>query len=46
VHVSGTGRGHGVGLCQRGAVGMARSGQNFRAILTYYFPNTTIETLR
>lgn len=44
VHVSGVGRGHGVGLCQRGAVGMARSGQDFRAILAHYFPNTTIES--
>lgn len=45
VDVSGVGRGHGVGLCQRGAVGMARSGADFRAILSHYFPNTTIEEL-
>jgi stage II sporulation protein D len=41
--VSGVGSGHGVGLCQRGAVGMARSGKDFRLILANYFPNTTIE---
>ena len=41
--LTGSGRGHGVGLCQRGAAGMAREGQDFRAILAHYFPNTTIE---
>lgn len=37
--------GHGIGLCQRGASGMARAGRDFRAILDHYFPNTTIESL-
>lgn len=44
VDVSGVGRGHGVGLCQRGAVGMARERKDFRAILSHYFPNTTVES--
>ncbi len=35
--------GHGLGLCQRGAAGMARDGADFRAILQHYFPNTTVE---
>ncbi len=39
-------RGHGVGMCQTGASGMARDGKPFRAILAHYFPNTTIESLR
>ncbi len=39
----GVGRGHGVGLCQRGAAAMANKGNDFRAILAHYFPNTTIE---
>ncbi len=39
-------RGHGVGLCQNGAAGMARDGKSFRQILAHYFPNTTIESLR
>lgn len=39
----GHGAGHGVGLCQWGAVGRARSGQNYAEILTAYFPNTEIE---
>lgn len=32
-----TGYGHGVGLCQYGANGMAKEGKNFRQILTYYY---------
>lgn len=31
------GYGHGVGLCQYGANGMAKEGKNFREILTYYY---------
>lgn len=45
VDINGFGRGHGVGLCQRGAAGMARAGYDFRAILAHYFPNTTIATI-
>ncbi|MCB9640500.1 MAG: SpoIID/LytB domain-containing protein [Myxococcales bacterium] len=33
----GGGWGHGVGLCQYGAIGRARDGQNFRQILKHYF---------
>jgi peptidoglycan hydrolase-like amidase len=32
-------------LCQRGAVGMALDGVDFRTILAHYFPNTTIESV-
>jgi SpoIID/LytB domain protein len=45
VVLNGVGRGHGVGLCQRGAAGMALDGKDFRAILAYYFPNTTVESV-
>jgi stage II sporulation protein D len=45
VVIEGVGRGHGVGLCQRGAAGMARSGKKFREILAYYYPNTTLESM-
>ncbi len=38
----GNGAGHGVGFCQWGAVGRARGGQDARAILSAYFPGTTI----
>jgi len=41
----GTGAGHGVGLCQWGAIGRARAGQHYRDILTTYFPGTTVERL-
>jgi peptidoglycan hydrolase-like amidase len=44
VDLSGVGRGHGIGLCQRGAAGMARERKDFRVILAHYFPNTTIES--
>ncbi len=40
----GRGRGHGVGLCQEGAAGMAAAGSSFRNILGHYFPNTTVAT--
>ncbi len=45
VVLNGVGRGHGVGLCQRGASGMALAGADFRTILAHYFPNTTIESV-
>ena len=40
--VRGTGQGHGVGLCQVGASGMASEGHSFQDILNYYFPNTSL----
>jgi stage II sporulation protein D len=40
--VDGSGLGHGLGLCQRGAAAMAAEGKDFREILAYYFPNTTL----
>lgn len=42
VVVRGRGEGHGVGLCQRGATGMAVSGADLRTILNHYYPNTVI----
>ena len=38
----GMGYGHGVGMCQWGAIGRARAGQDFRTILQAYYPGTTI----
>jgi len=38
--------GHGLGLCQFGAMGMATGGSDFRAILAYYYPNSEIQPLR
>lgn len=42
---TGAGWGHGVGFCQWGAVGRARAGQNYRTILSTYFPGTTVAKL-
>jgi stage II sporulation protein D len=36
--LSGRGWGHGVGMCQHGAEGLARLGKNVREILQYYYP--------
>jgi stage II sporulation protein D len=42
VIIEGSGRGHGVGLCQWGARGMALAGAAARDILAQYFPGTTV----
>lgn len=42
ITLTGTGYGHGVGLCQYGAIGMAKEGKDFKEILEHYFPGTTI----
>jgi stage II sporulation protein D len=39
----GSGAGHGVGLCQWGAVGRARAGQGHEQILAAYYPGTRLE---
>lgn len=41
----GSGFGHGLGLCQIGANGMARHGKDYREILAHYFPGTEIGRL-
>ncbi len=38
----GAGAGHGVGLCQWGAIGRARAGQRHDEILSAYYPGTTL----
>jgi stage II sporulation protein D len=40
--ITGEGWGHGVGMCQFGANGMARRGAEFREILARYYPGTEI----
>lgn len=43
----GGGWGHGVGLCQGGAAGMAgKEGKNFREILEFYYPGTRIKKIK
>lgn len=38
----GRGQGHGAGLCQWGAAGMAKEGKSYREILRHYYPGTEI----
>jgi hypothetical protein len=38
--------GHAIGMCQHGAIGMAQLGADFRTILTHYYPNTDLTSLR
>jgi stage II sporulation protein D len=45
IELRGTGRGHGLGLCQRGATAMANEGSDFRTILAHYYPNTKLESI-
>lgn len=42
VVIRGRGNGHGVGLCQWGAIARARAGADFRAILKAYYPGAEI----
>lgn len=41
----GSGYGHGVGMCQCGAIGMSRNGRKFDDILTFYYRNTELVKL-
>ena len=43
--ISGNGWGHGVGMCQAGAVGRARAGQSYGQILATYYPGTQLVTV-
>ena len=40
--IKGGGYGHGIGMCQWGAIGRARAGQDYRTILTTYYQGTTV----
>jgi len=39
----GKGWGHGVGLCQVGAFGMAQAGAHYEQILAHYYTGTTLQ---
>ncbi len=39
------GYGHGVGLCQYGANGMAKEGRDYRKILTYYYTGVELKNI-
>jgi stage II sporulation protein D (peptidoglycan lytic transglycosylase) len=41
--LNGKGYGHGVGLCQWGALAQSQQGRNYEQILSFYYPGTKIE---
>jgi len=43
---NGRGYGHGVGLCQWGAYGMARDGKDWQEILRYYYVGAVLQDVR
>jgi len=45
VVAAGGGWGHGIGMCQVGAMGRARAGQDYRTILEAYYPGIRIERM-
>lgn len=45
LRVDGQGWGHGIGMCQVGAMGRARDGHSYRDILSAYYSGTTIVRL-
>jgi len=45
VEISGVGMGHGVGLCQYGSQILAGKNKTWESILTWYYPNVTLDTL-
>ncbi len=45
VIISGKGNGHGVGLCQWGAIGQSKQGINYSVILNHYFPGTKVKKI-
>ncbi len=46
VHFEGKGYGHGVGMCQDGANGMAKKGKNYKQILKHYYPDSKLTELK
>jgi stage II sporulation protein D len=43
--IKGKGNGHGVGLCQWGAIGQSKIGIDFEEILNHYFPGTKVKSI-
>lgn len=43
VVIDGRGFGHGAGLCQYGAQALAMEGDDYREIITWYYPGATVE---
>ena len=45
-HFEGHGYGHGIGMCQDGAHGMAKQNYNYKQILKQYYPGSTLSQFR
>ena len=45
VEISGSGFGHGVGLCQYGAFELAKRGYTYKQILSHYFPEHNLKKI-
>lgn len=45
ITITGGGHGHGVGMCQVGAIGRARAGHNFEQILKSYYSGVLLRTV-
>jgi len=45
IMINGTGYGHGVGMCQVGAIARARAGENFEQILRAYYTDIAVRTV-
>ncbi len=46
VHLEGYGYGHGIGMCQDGAHGMAKKNYNYKQILKQYYPGSTLSVVK
>jgi len=46
IHFAGKGYGHGVGLCQEGAMRMAELGSDYKEILSFYYKNVEIVNVK
>lgn len=44
LNLKGKGAGHGVGMCQVGALRMAREGKSYQVILAHYYPGVTLRS--
>jgi SpoIID/LytB domain protein len=45
LHIAGAGHGHGIGMCQSGAEGMALAGRRYRDILEHYYQKAEVRKL-
>jgi stage II sporulation protein D len=46
LYIRGKGYGHGIGLCQEGAMVMASGGSGFEEIIRYYYPGVMVTDIR